>query len=172
MNIALLSGGNGWHVRDLARAASKLGHSTVIVDFRLVHAALGTIGTPPATGATLTAGLGGFDAVIVRTMPPGSLEQVVFRMDVLHWLQSQGVLVLNPPRALEVCVDKYLAGVRLERAGLPVPPTLVCQSADSAMEAFRQLGGDVVVKPLFGAEGRGMIRVSAASLTPSGSWNA
>jgi ribosomal protein S6--L-glutamate ligase len=32
------------------------------------------------------------------------------------------------------------------------------------MEAFRQLGGDVVVKPLFGAEGRGMIRVSHADL--------
>ena len=62
-----------------------------------------------------------FDAVIVRTMPPGSLEQVVFRIDVLHWLQSQGVRVINSPRALETCIDKYLAGVLLEKAGLPVP---------------------------------------------------
>ena len=28
------------------------------------------------------------------------------------------------------------------------------------MEAFERLGGDVVVKPLFGSEGRGMVRVS------------
>src|SRR6202035_5417716 len=47
----------------------------------------------------------------------------------------------------------------LESAGLRVPPTVVCQHADAALEAFVALGGDVVVKPLFGSEGRGMVRV-------------
>ena len=67
--------------------------------------------------------------------------------------------VLNPPRAVETCVDKYLATAYLEAAGLRVPPTVVCQHADAALEAFAALGGDVVVKPLFGSEGRGMVRV-------------
>src|SRR5205823_37622 len=98
--------------------------------------------------------------LIVRTMPPGSLEQVVFRMDVLHQLEAAGKRVLNPPRALEVCVDKYLASARLDGAGLPTPPTVVCQDAEAAVSAFHQLGGDVVVKPLFGSEGKGMVRVS------------
>ena len=93
-------------------------------------------------------------------MPPGSLEQVVFRMDLLHRLQARGVRVLNPPRAVEICVDKYLATALLEAAGLRVPPTIVCQHADAALEAFEALGGDVVVKPLFGSEGRGMVRVT------------
>ena len=155
MRIALLSGGNGWHVRDLTRASALLGHTSTVVDFRRVRASLGC-GTDDD--------LATFDAVIVRTMPPGSLEQVVFRMDVLHRLESRGVRVLNPPRALEVCVDKYLASARLEQAGLPTPPTIVCQDADTAMEAFQQLGGDVVVKPLFGAEGRGMLRVGDSDL--------
>jgi ribosomal protein S6--L-glutamate ligase len=97
---------------------------------------------------------------MVRTMPPGSLEQVVFRMDVLHRLQARGAAVLNPPAAVETCVDKYLASARLAAAGLPVPPTAVCQHADAALEAFSALGGDVVVKPLFGSEGRGMVRVA------------
>src|SRR6202035_2302824 len=48
----------------------------------------------------------------------------------------------------------------LQSAGLRVPPTMVCQHADAAMEAFNKLGGDVVVKPLFGSEGRGMVRVA------------
>ncbi|HEX5273152.1 MAG TPA: RimK family alpha-L-glutamate ligase, partial [Gemmataceae bacterium] len=104
--------------------------------------------------------LAGFDGVLVRTMPPGSLEQVVFRMDLLHRAQARGVRVLNPPRAVETCVDKYLASARLEAAGLPVPPTAVCQHADAALETFAALGGDVVVKPLFGSEGRGMVRVA------------
>lgn len=150
MHLGILSGGNGWHVRDLDRAARLLGHSSTVVDFRKVHAALG-----PQRNA-----LGEFDAVIVRTMPPGSLEQVVLRMDVLHLAELRGVRVLNPARALEVCVDKYLACARLEAASLPVPPTVVCQDADSALMAFEELGGDVVVKPLFGSEGRGMMRIN------------
>jgi RimK family alpha-L-glutamate ligase len=149
MKIAILSNGAGWHVRDLQRAAALLGHVAEPIDFRRVSASI-----PEATS------LSTFDAVIVRTMPPGSLEQVVFRMDVLHRLEAAGTRVLNPPRALEVCVDKYLASARLDASGLPTPPTVVCQDAEAAVEAFHQLGGDVVVKPLFGSEGRGMIRVS------------
>jgi ribosomal protein S6--L-glutamate ligase len=154
MRIAILSAGNGWHVRDLVRAAGLLHHEAVAVDFRRLHA-----GVSVAADA-----LAGFDAVLVRTMPPGSLEQVVFRMDLLHRLEARGVAVLNPPRAVETCVDKYLATARLEAAGLPVPPTIVCQHADAALEAFTALGGDVVVKPLFGSEGRGMVRVSDPEL--------
>jgi ribosomal protein S6--L-glutamate ligase len=131
------------------------------VDFRRVRAAV--CHGCDSRGTTADS-LAAFDAVLVRTMPPGSLEQVVFRMDVLHRLEARGIPVLNPPRALETCVDKYLATARLEAAGLPVPPTAVCQDADSALEAFAGLGGDVVVKPLFGSEGRGMVRVSDPEL--------
>jgi RimK family alpha-L-glutamate ligase len=154
MRLALLAGGTGWHVRDLQRAAGLLGHEAVAVDFRKLHASVGLVADP----------LAGFDAVIVRTMPPGSLEQVVFRMDLLHRLVSRGVPVLNSPTALETCIDKYLASARLEAAGLRVPPTVVCQDADNALDAFQTLGGDVVVKPLFGSEGRGLVRVSDPEL--------
>src|SRR5262245_4695511 len=154
MRLAFLAGGDGWHVRDLLRAASALGHPAQVLDFRRVHAA---VATPADSFADC-------DAVLVRTMPPGSLEQVVFRMDVLQRLQVRGVWVHNSPRALEMCVDKYLASACLEAAGLPVPPTIVCQDAESALQAFEQLGGDVVVKSLFGSEGRGMVRVSDPEL--------
>ena len=92
-------------------------------------------------------------------MPPGSLEQIVFRMDLLGRLEAAGVPVFNPPRAIEAAVDKYLASARLAAAGLLVPRTIVCQTADDAMAAFAALGGDVVVKPLFGSEGRGIARL-------------
>jgi RimK family alpha-L-glutamate ligase len=154
MRIALLSSGAGWHVRDLLRAAAEAGHAAEAIDFRRVHAAL------PAWRSSLE----GFDAVIVRTMPPGSLEQVVFRMDVLHRLEARGVRVLNPVRALEICIDKFLAAARFDAAGLPTPETVVCQDSEAALEAFDQLGGDVVVKPIFGSEGRGMLRVCNAEL--------
>lgn len=147
MNLAILSRGDGWHVQDLLRAARDIGHTTTAVDFRRVS-------------ASNASPLESFDAAIIRTMPAGSLEQVVFRMDVLHAFAASGRPILNPPRAVETCVDKYLTNVRLTDAGLPVPPTVVCQLADDALAAFDALGGDVVVKPLFGAEGRGMVRVT------------
>jgi ribosomal protein S6--L-glutamate ligase len=150
MRIAVLSRGTGWHVADLVRAAGELGHDARAVDFRRVAAA----GQP----------LAGFDAALVRTMPAGSLEQVVFRMDVLHAAAARGVRVLNPPRAVETAVDKYLTDVRLRQAGLPVPRSEVHQAADDALAGFDRLGGDVVVKPLFGAEGRGMVRVADREL--------
>lgn len=154
MHIAVLSAGTGWHVRDLLRAAASLRHDAVAVDFRRVHAGVGAVADS----------LAGFDAVLVRTMPPGALEQVIFRMDVLHRLHDTGIAVLNPPRAVEICVDKYLTTARLAAAGLPVPPTSVCQHADAAMEAFSALGSDVIVKPLFGSEGRGMMRITDPDL--------
>lgn len=154
MRLAILAAGNGWHVRDLQRAATLLNHDAQAVDFRRVSAGV----------ALSFDALAGFDGVLVRTMPPGSLEQVVFRMDVLHRLQARGVAVLNPPAAVEACVDKYLTTARLAAAGLPVPPTAVCQHADAALDAFAALGGDVVIKPLFGSEGRGMMRITNADL--------
>ena len=156
MRVAVLSAGDGWHVRDLLRAAHQLGHQAMAVDFRKVHAAVALDGHPGS--------LFGHDAVLVRTMPPGSLEQVIFRMDLLQRLQARGVVVLNPPRSVEICVDKYLTTALLQAAGLRVPATVVCQDAESALEAFAALGGDVVVKPLFGSEGRGMVRVSDPEL--------
>lgn len=97
-------------------------------------------------------------------MPPGSLEQVIFRMDALHRLEAKGVPVLNPPKAVEAAVDKYLALAMLEAGGLPVPKTWVGESASEALLAFEALGGDVIVKPLFGSEGRGLVRVSDPGL--------
>ncbi len=102
--------------------------------------------------------------VLVRMMPPGSLEQVVFRMDALHRVAAAGVPVLNPPRAIEAAVNKYLTLALLSHAGLPVPATWVGQSAAAALDAFDELGGDVVVKPLFGSEGRGLLRVGDREL--------
>jgi RimK family alpha-L-glutamate ligase len=154
MRIAILTAGDGWHVRDLQRAAAVLRHDAPAVDFRRLCANVGVTAEPPAAA----------EAILVRTMPPGSLEQVVFRMDLLHRLQAEGARVLNPPRSIETCVDKYLATACLKAAGLPVPPTSVCQHAEAALEAFTTLGGDVVVKPVFGSEGRGMLRISDPEL--------
>ena len=103
--------------------------------------------------------LEGCDAVIVRGIPRGSLEQVIFRVDALHALVERGVACVNGPRAIERTIDKFLASALLARGGLPTPRTVACERPEDALEAFEELGGDVIVKPLFGSMGAGMTRV-------------
>ncbi|WP_437187353.1 ATP-grasp domain-containing protein [Planctomicrobium sp. SH668] len=161
MKIAVLGNEGSRYVSQLTQAAIRRGHSCERVDFRqlaaAVYSSLTTTSSPQSSLAEV-------DAVIVRTMPPGSLEQVVFRMDVLQRMQAQGTFILNPPKAIEAAVDKFLTTSKLAANGLPTPRTWTGESSEAAMEAFEQLGGDVVVKPLFGAEGRGIVRVSDPDL--------
>ncbi len=160
MEIAVLGSPTSWYLRDLARAAGSR-HRVFPATFRQLAAVVDTTGQQCRSAEF---DLGRCDAVLVRTMPPGSLEQVVFRMDVLGRLAATGVTVVNPPRAVEAAVDKYLATARLQAAGLQVPRTIVCQTSEDALRGFAALGGDVVIKPLFGSEGRGITRLQDAAL--------
>lgn len=99
------------------------------------------------------------DAVLTRIIPSGSLDQIVFRLDALHRLEERGVRVVNSPRALERTIDKCWTSSALEQCGLPTPDTVVCETIEEAFAAFREMG-DVIVKPLFGSMGLGMVRVT------------
>ena len=162
MHIVILANSGSWYARDLTRAAASCGHHVTVEPFASLTASVQT-GRCIVTAGSGT-DLSSCDAVIVRTMPPGSLEQVVLRMNLLGILEGQGIKVINSARAVECAVDKYLTTARLMAAGLPVPETVVCETAELASEAFDRLGGDVVVKPIFGAEGRGILRVSDPDL--------
>ncbi|MEM2099509.1 MAG: RimK family alpha-L-glutamate ligase [Candidatus Bathyarchaeia archaeon] len=99
------------------------------------------------------------DALIIRPIGRGSLEELVFRMDMLYKLERLGFYVVNPPEAIEHCVDKYDILAILEDNGVPIPRTVVTENANEALKAFVELGGDVVVKPIFGSRGIGATRV-------------
>ena len=161
MRIAVLGSPNSWYLDDLRRAAQGQ-HEVVPVPFTQIRSAIESPNALDVHAGQVD--LEQFDVVLVRTMPPGSLEQVVFRMDVLGLWQATGHLVINAPRAIEAAVDKYLALAKLQAAGLVVPRTCVCQTVDEAMEAYASLGGDVVIKPIFCSEGRGIARVSDEAL--------
>lgn len=160
MRFAVLASPESWYLQDLRRAAQ--------VEDELIALPFSTIATALSDrGLSVTSRVdeavydwSQFAAVLVRTMPPGSLEQVIFRMDALGQYERLGGIVVNPPRSIEVAVDKFLTSARLQAAGLATPRTIVCQTVDEALDAFDQLQGDVVIKPLFGGEGRGISRVN------------
>ncbi len=161
MRIGVLGNEGSWYVDQICSAADNAGHDALALQFHQLRAGVRDnvshlhIGDIDATS---------LDAIIVRTMPPGSLEQVVCRMDFLAAVAATGVRMINDPKAIECAVDKYLTTQKLAVAGIRVPDTIVCEGSDAALDAFEQLGSDVVVKPLFGAEGRGIMRVDHPEL--------
>jgi len=85
-------------------------------------------------------------------------------MNALHVAQASGVQVLNSPRCLEIAIDKWLTLDIASRTGLLTPRTICCQTRDDALHAWGALGGDCIVKPIFGGEGRGIVRVSDSDM--------
>lgn len=98
--------------------------------------------------------------VIVRPIGRGSLDEIIFRLDLLHKLERSGVVIINPPLAIERAVNKYHSLTILEEHGIPIPKTIVSENPDKMLEAFNEIGGDVVLKPIFGSRGMGVCRVS------------
>jgi RimK family alpha-L-glutamate ligase len=154
MHLAVLAARAGWHTRQLERAAIEGGHRATILPYEGLVA---TIGKAPGLRSRDT-DLDLVDLVLARIIPSGSLEQIIFRVDALHRLEERGVAVVNSPRAIERTVDKFWTSVLLEQCGIPTPETMVCQDPEEAFTAFRTLQ-DVIVKPLFGSMGLGMVRV-------------
>lgn len=158
LRAGVLGATGSWHTRGLVDVLRRRGHQVIAVPATRLRSSVDADGAVRVRGPEGEA-LDELDLLVVRGLPRGSLEQVIFRMDVLHVLADHGVRCINSPRAVERTVDKSWAGAVLARAGLPTPPTIVCERYDGAMAAFDQLGGDVVVKPLFGAMGNGIVRV-------------
>jgi len=100
------------------------------------------------------------DALIIRPIGRGSLEEIIYRMDLLHKLERSGMFIINPPLSIERSVDKYHTLALFEEHGLPVPQTVVTESLEEALKGFHDLGRDVVIKPLFGSRGVGSTRVT------------
>ncbi|MCP8304058.1 MAG: RimK family alpha-L-glutamate ligase [archaeon] len=100
------------------------------------------------------------DAVLIRPIGRGSLEEIIFRLDVLRRLEKKGLLVINPPRSIEISADKYRSLSLMEEEGIPIPPTIATEDSEAALKAFQELGGDVVIKPIFGSRGMGIGRVT------------
>lgn len=156
--IVIFNDTHGWHSKQLQLALDRLGIEAVLTDLSLCR-----IDLDSPTGLFIP----GFDnelpaATIVRGIAPGSLEQITLRMDVLHTLAELGVPVLNPATAIEHTVDKARTSLRLHLAGLATPRTWACEDAsmaDAVVKSQLAAGHKLVMKPLFGCQGKGVVLI-------------
>ncbi|ALG67782.1 ATP-grasp domain-containing protein [Beggiatoa leptomitoformis] len=111
------------------------------------------------------------DGVFVRGIAGGTFEQVTVRLGILHALKAAGVPIYNDVRAIERTVDKSMTSFLLYRAGIPTPATVVCESREQASHVLHTAfarGEEMVLKPLFGSQGKRLLRLKAGDSLPAG----
>jgi tetrahydromethanopterin:alpha-L-glutamate ligase len=163
--VLVLGGGGDWHAGRLRRAFAGLGIDARFVAF--ADCAFDADVLPLGIRFGPYAGMP--DAVVVRSIPAGSFEQVTLRLGILHALREHRVPVVNDARAIERCVDKSTTSFLLARAGLPTPPAWTCETREHAagiVARERLAGHRLVQKPLFGSQGRGLRLVSGPDDLP------
>ena len=153
-HVGLVVDNMDWHARELTRALTALGSTSTPIGLTACGFA-----TPSATGLAIDGfGAGLPDAILVRSMSGGSFEAVTLRLGILHAARELGVMVWNDARAIERCVDKSMTSFLLARAGIATPSTWAVESREAAAAIVAREATDrpLVLKPLFGSQGRGL----------------
>lgn len=155
----------GWHGQSLAQAFARRGWQALMVSLDSCHISIVQqqvkVHIP---GLTHTAPI-----AFVRGVAAGTTQQIITRMNLLHTLQRQGMTVYNQARAIEITVDKGLTSQLLAEQGIATPNTWVCEHravAHALIQQARDAGQALVIKPLFGSQGKGVRLIEPESPLP------
>jgi tetrahydromethanopterin:alpha-L-glutamate ligase len=165
LRIAIFTDTPSWHGRALKRAAKVRGAEALYVPLSTCYFDL-----EHRDGLVIP----GFDkrlpdGVFVRAIPAGTFEQVTLRLSLLHALRELDVPVYNDARAIEKSVDKAMTSFLLHRVGIATPMTWVTEDNAIARRLLIKetgAGNELVLKPLFGAQGEGLQRLAAGMALP------
>ncbi len=153
-----------WHVGEIKRAAKARG--VRVTTFRLSGAQFDT----SAKSGVKLRGFGDCapDAIIARAIGGGTFQSVTMRLGVLHALHELGAPIWNGARAIERCIDKSMTSFLLGHAGIATPPTWAVESPFAArLIVQREIdNGPLVLKPLFGSQGRGLRLIRSVEELP------
>jgi len=94
------------------------------------------------------------DFIICRT----GAETDYFTLALLRHFERRGVRLVNGPAAIETVADKLHSLQLLNRAGLPIPRTILGQFPIDIALVERELGFPLIVKTLKGTRGAGVLK--------------
>ena len=161
--VVIFTDDPGWHGKQLVQAFANHQLDTRFVSLRDCKIQIDSSGFPlviPGFNDQLPC------AAFVRGVPGGSLEEVVFYLDVLHILSLLNIPVYNDGRAIEASVDKGMTSFLLQQNGIPTPATWMMREHDAAVaiaEQELQAGHLLISKPLFGSQGEGIRRLEKST---------
>ena len=164
--IAIISARRGWHAKQLRAAIEKQGCA---VRFAALQQCAFRLGDSDCDLILPGFEEGLPDGVFVRNVPGGTLQEIVFWLDILHALRELGVPVYNDARMIERSVDKAMTSFLLLHAGIPTPPCWVFSDPAQAQALVKRecdRGHQLVFKPLFGSQGKGLKRIDQPAGLP------
>jgi ribosomal protein S6--L-glutamate ligase len=96
------------------------------------------------------------DALIIKKIGERYSPDLLDRLEILCFLADSGVRVFSNPRVVIRMLDRLGCTLKLQSAGVPMPPTTVTESPEQALQAIRRQYGRAVLKPLYTSKARGM----------------
>jgi len=155
MNILIVHGKDiDRNIEDLTKEAKELGHNVTLVSAVDLSGYVSDKG--PVFYASGTE-LDKQNLVFLRGLGRGTCERITKRIGVLTHLELSGAKVINPVEPLLNGRNKFLTMCNLARASIPVPPTLMTESALQAYKAAKMMK-QVVYKPIIGSMGYGSMK--------------
>ena len=95
------------------------------------------------------------DNILVRFIPGGTLEEIVFYLNILKILESMNIRVINDAGSIERTVDKLYTSYLLNQNNINTPKTFVMRGSESSSRFIKNYNFDslLIYKPLFGSQG-------------------
>ncbi|MGM0603296.1 MAG: RimK family alpha-L-glutamate ligase [Bacillota bacterium] len=155
MQAVILASYDGWHVKEISRALKRKNIQSRRIPISRLGAGIGLKFDVKSEDFVLDSA----DYIFVRVIPGGSLEQIILRMDILNRMAARGKKIINSPSVIEKTVDKYYTQFLLADEGIPTPETFVSEDFAEAVEFYHRWQ-DVILKPLFGSLGKGIVRIT------------
>lgn len=146
---------DGWHTNQLIKAfennnklvtTAKINESSIIVDKN-----------PRIIFEGKEIYLEDIDGAFVRGIPGGTLEEVCFHLDILHFLELHNITVYNNTLCIEKSVDKVRTSCILNAHKIPTPKTFITSNIKDLERLRNKFSGTLCVcKPIFGSQGKGL----------------
>ena len=104
--------------------------------------------------------LNDLDALVVKKISAEYTPSTLDRLEMLRFAESSGVRIFSSVESIIRLIDRLSCTVTLANNNIPMPPTVITEDIDQAIDAVHRFES-AVFKPLFSTKARGMFILNA-----------
>lgn len=146
---------DGWHTNQLIKAFES--NSKIVITAKINESSIIVDENPKIISEGKEIFLEDIDGAFVRGIPGGTLEEVCFHLDILHFLELHDITVYNNTLCIEKSVDKVRTSCILNSHKIPTPKTFITSNIKDLERLRNNFSGTLCVcKPIFGSQGKGL----------------
>ena len=146
---------DGWHTSQLIKSFEK--NKKKVITAKINNSSLVLEDIPKIIIDSKEYFLKDIEGAFVRGIPGGTLEEVIFHLDILHYLELYNVCVYNNTVCIEKSVDKIRTSSILNASNIPTPKTYITSNIKDLNKFKKEFfENKCVSKPIFGSQGKGL----------------